>query len=340
MPKSWLSLLGFHIVVFIRALSVHYFPLFTLHYQSSLLRFTQSTFERTVLLIAHQLYQRTVMPHSTIVVAESAAVDAQLATDAAQDSALAHFNSMVEIAILKIFLDYKIFDLIPENGDIEVSVLAQKVGGQHSLLERLSRFLVVNEVLTSPAPGRVAHTLVSKGYRGYGAPSMTLVHFFNFFQLSTTYWPEFFETNGLREPERSNKIPFGLAAGYPDRNLYGILATMPKKEVLFNLTMSKIVRLVSLKGIYDFGWVNPALDPNHSPDRTLIVDVGGGKGQGLKAIFKDFPYIPASRCALVDRPDVLEENARDDEEELRAVKPVEGDMFKEQPVKGTFTPFR
>jgi hypothetical protein len=31
---------------------------------------------------------------------------------------------------------------------------------------------------------------------------------------------------------------------------------------------------------------------------------------------------------------VLEENARDDVEELRGVKPVKGDMFKEQPVNG------
>jgi hypothetical protein len=274
------------------------------------------------------------MPHSTATEAESAAAAAQLATDAAQDSALRHFNSMVEIAILKIFFDYKVFEFIPENGGIEISELAKKVGGQHSLLERFSRFLVVNGVLSSPTPGRVAHTLVSKGYRGYGAPSMTLVHVFNFFQLSATYWPEYFEKNGLREPERSDTIPFGLAAGYPDRNLYGILATMPKKEVLFNLTMSKIVRLVSLKGVYDFEWVKSYLNENGNPERPLIVDVGGGTGQGLKAIFRDFPYIPASRCALVDRPDVLEEKARDDDKELRSVKPVEGDMFKEQPVKG------
>lgn len=278
------------------------------------------------------------MPHSTSIEPQGAAapqLPSDAAQDAAQDSALAHFNNLTEIAILKIFIDYKVFELIPEKGDIEISDLAKKVGGEKSLLERLSRFLVVTGVLTSPAPGRVAHTLISLGYRGYGAPSMTLVHIFNFLQLSATYWPEYFEKNGLREPERSNVIPFGLAAGYPDRNLYSILETMPKKAFLFNLTMANIVRLVNLKGIYDFTWVKDFISTDQ--ERPLIVDVGGGKGQGLKTIFKDFPYIPASRCVLVDRPDVIEENSREIDKELRSVKQVEGDMFQEQPVKGKFT---
>jgi hypothetical protein len=251
-------------------------------------------------------------------------------------SAVHHCTSTTEFAILKIFIDYKVFDAIPDEGDIRISELAEKIGGQQSLMERFSNFLVMTGVLSSPAPGRVAHTTVSRGYRGDDAPALTVVHLFNYLLRTVAYWPEYFEKNGLREPKTADVNPLGLATGYPDRNLYAILETEPKKAELFNLMLSRIATLVSLKGIYDFAWVKSFI--SNDQERPLIVDVGGGKGQGLKAIFGDNPSIPPSRCVIVDRPDVIEENKRDLEGELRSVQLVEGNMFEEQPVKGVSNP--
>ena len=103
-------------------------------------------------------------------------------------AAAAHSINMTEIGILKIFIDYKVFDLIPDVGEINVSELAEKVGGQQSLLERFSNFLVVNGVLSSSSPGRVAHTPVSRGYKSGEVPSLLIVHVFNFFLTPIAYW--------------------------------------------------------------------------------------------------------------------------------------------------------
>lgn len=263
----------------------------------------------------------------------------------AQELAIRHLAGVAEIGILKIFIDYGVFDLIPDKGDIGISELAEKIDGQQSLLERFSNFLVVTGVLSSPAPGRIAHTTISRGYKSNEAPALTIVHTFNFLLPSVACWPDYLGKHGLREPKESNIIPLGLAMGCPDQNLYGAIETDPRKAELFNLTLNRIANLVSLKDIYDFSWVKDfistppmttvtnGIETGHQ-ERPLIVDVGGGKGQGLKAIFGDNPYILPSRCVLVDRPEVIEENKRDIDYELRSVQLVEGDMFQEQPVKG------
>lgn len=251
-------------------------------------------------------------------------------------SAGKHFSNITEVAIIKIFIDYKVFDILPDTDDMEISELAEKIGGAQSLVERFSNFLVVQGVLSSTGPGRIAHTETSRGYRSDGAPAMILVHIFNFMLFPVAYWPEYFEKHGLQEPKQASVNPLGLATGDPDKNLYGILETIPKKAELFNLTLSRIATLVSLKGIYDFKWVDSYLSTEKDHDRPLIVDIGGGKGQGLKSIFADNPQLPPSRCILFDRADVIEENKREIDGELRDIQLVAGNMFEEQTIKGEY----
>lgn len=178
---------------------------------------------------------------------------------------------------------------------------------------------------------------------------MLLSHISHFLMPAVSVWPIFFEKHGLREPERADCIPLGLAMGVEDMNFYEILKRNPKREEGFNRFLGGITHLVDLKGVYGFEWVGEVVENGGGQSenrgegkehekRILFVDVGGGKGTGLKSILADYPTIPAHRCAILDRPIVIEENKRNVEEALKDVHLVEGDIFMEQPVKGSSQP--
>ena len=83
-----------------------------------------------------------------------------------------------------------------------------------------------------------------------------------------------------------------------------------------------------LFGAYPF---EELVDPNYPPDKPLIVDIGGGKGQALVAVKKALPDLQG-RLICQDRPDVLGSISQSD----RAyIKTMVHDFFTPQPVKGS-----
>jgi hypothetical protein len=140
-----------------------------------------------------------------------------------------YFYSMVEIGIVKFFVDHDIFRAIPheDNASISYTELASKAGVQLNLLERFLNFLIASKTLSAPVSGHVAHTPSSKVFMREDA-SRFYQHVFDFFLVSAAHWPEYFHTNGPTEPKHANRAPYGLAAGFPDKTLYEILDTMPQ----------------------------------------------------------------------------------------------------------------
>lgn len=92
-----------------------------------------------------------------------------------------------------------------------------------------------------------------------------------------------------------------------------------------------------ISGIYDFSWLVAEAEKDPNSDRSLLVDVGGGKGQALKAIHAEFPGLPLRRCVLQDRLEVIEAGLALNEPELSAVQRMGIDFLQEQPVKGEFS---
>ncbi len=86
-------------------------------------------------------------------------------------------------------------------------------------------------------------------------------------------------------------------------------------------------------GPYDLSWL--AARATESKNRALVVDVGGGKGHGLKAIRKATPGLPIARCVLEDLPEVVRAAEEIADPELRGVRYVGMDFHAEQPVKGS-----
>ncbi|KAI3325385.1 S-adenosyl-L-methionine-dependent methyltransferase [Xylariaceae sp. AK1471] len=129
-------------------------------------------------------------------------------------------------------------------------------------------------------------------------------HIFDFFLVPAAQWPEYFNHHGLREPPAANWVPFGLTAGHPEKTLYEVLETRPKRGQKFNRAMQATVEGMPATGM------------------ALLVDVGGGKGQALKAILAENPRIPASRCVLQDQTDVIRQAVLEVDEALGPVKKV------------------
>ncbi|KAH8754366.1 O-methyltransferase-domain-containing protein [Diaporthe sp. PMI_573] len=240
-----------------------------------------------------------------------------------------YFCSMVELGVVRTFVEHNIFDAIPENG-VTVSNLSKKLRASNDMMERFTDFLVAAKVLSSPSPGVVALPPATKVFQD---PNASL--FFSFlFEMTmgpTISWPVYFRMNGLIEPPRSNRTPAGLSVGQPDRAAYDLLEDMPQQRRTVNNAMA-LDGDIPVTGIYDFSWVAKYADDN----RTLIVDVGGGKGQALRAILEENQNIPAALCVIQDRAIVVQDAIEQDHsgDILKPVKWVGQSFFEEQPIKG------
>ncbi|KAI0102472.1 putative O-methyltransferase [Nemania sp. FL0031] len=251
------------------------------------------------------------------------------------ESAGAHYMNLVEFGILKTFIDFKVFDAIPDDGDISIAELAIKTGGEESLLQRFSDYLVASEILTSPAQGRVAHTARSVSYCSTEIAAGFISHVYNFFLRPMASWSAYFEQNGLAEPKDAHVIPLGLGTGHPDLDLYGILDAEPKLAHLFNSAQARSAGIYSLKGVYDFGWMQEILT-QCGKNRPAVVDVGGSHGLALRDILEGNTFIPASQCAVFDLPKTIEEAKSKVDDGLRAVQFIDGTMLEPLPqiIKG------
>lgn len=146
------------------------------------------------------------------------------------------------------------------------------------------------------------------------------------------HWPEYFAKYGPTEPITKDHNPYSFAHFRPESNIFDIMAGEPERMKAFMISMDLQEKHLPLTGMYDFSWVSKVA--KEEPNRVLLVDVGGGQGQALKAISKENPELPRERFVLEDRPDVIEAVKTLDEEDLRGAQVVGVDFHMEQPVKG------
>lgn len=94
---------------------------------------------------------------------------------------------MVELVVMRIFVQHRIFNAIPDDNDnnnknngISISELSSKTQMEYNPLERFSNFLVAAGVLSSPAPGYITLTPVSKMFKEEKA-TLFYSHIFDYF---------------------------------------------------------------------------------------------------------------------------------------------------------------
>lgn len=255
--------------------------------------------------------------------------------------AMGYLSTAVEIGVLKAFVDWKVFDHIPESGEISVSELAEKIGGQQELLDRFIPLLIATGHLEAPAIGRVAHTEKSLLYRSDQITSSFLTHIHNIVVGPMAQLPKYLATYGFASPKHASQIPFGFSNGRPDQSEYEILAADPKLNKEFNHFISRVGKVYAMNGVYDFSWMKEQLGNSSPPldqTRPLLVDVGGSNGLALRDILRDHPWLPVERCAIFDRPSTIAETRASLDPEIKSIKLVEGDAFSSfpAPVHGAF----
>jgi hypothetical protein len=151
--------------------------------------------------------------------------------------------------------------------------------------------------------------------------------------VSYVHLPKYFEEYGRKEAEGLNHIPVTFAHGHPELSFYEMLGRDPERMQKFMKAMASVEKNMPIAGIYDFGWVVKYGQENPT-NRPLFVDVGGGRGQAIKAIHNEFPGLRLDRCVLQDRPEVIEAVRALGDADMREVRKMEIDFHEEQPIKG------
>ncbi|KAG6359901.1 hypothetical protein INS49_010954 [Diaporthe citri] len=246
-----------------------------------------------------------------------------------------YMYSFIEMGAVKLFIEHKVFAALPADGSaISLADLAAKTGGEYNMLERFANFLVACDVLSAgKETASFAHGRTSRFFLDEGV-SLMFSHLFENCLLPVAHWPEYFGTHGLAEPKKANVTPWGLSWGHPDKTNYEVFALFPEKALPFNASMKVGVADMPITGMYDFSWIGRHATEGSNGDRTLLVDVGGGMGQALKAILAENPDIPAERCALQDRPETIEEVEKEADPALAKVQKFGASFHGEEPVKG------
>jgi len=187
-------------------------------------------------------------------------------------------------------------------------------------------------------PGHVQHSRMSPFYKAY-SPTGPL----NWVAVSLGLkpymaWPEYFDKYGRKEA-RSSHVPASFAWGNPEVPIWDILAEDPEHARMFAASMKiQSIDLAGARAQYDFKWLEEEATLDAEDTSPLLVDVGGGHGQLLKSILAESPRIPATRCVLQERDEVIDEAKRLDDPKLAGISYIAHDFHKEQPTKGRLAP--
>jgi hypothetical protein len=137
---------------------------------------------------------------------------------------------------------------------------------------------------------------------------------------------DYFESNGYKNPEDAYDAPFQLAYNTKD-HYFEWLNQNPTIQETFNsvMTQSQQYRGADWFEIYP---VQEKLQV--SPDRVLLVDIGGGVGHDITAFKKRFPDL-RGKLVLQDLPQVIDTIKEPLPEGITAIG---NNMFEPQPISG------
>lgn len=114
---------------------------------------------------------------------------------------VAYLCSAMEIGVLKAFIDWKVFDHIPDEGQISSSSLADKIGGEQELLDRTLPLLVAAGILAASETGHITHTDRSRLYKSGQIRAGFVTHMHNLFTRSMAQFPAYLAQHGFGSPQ-------------------------------------------------------------------------------------------------------------------------------------------
>ncbi|KAF2228601.1 S-adenosyl-L-methionine-dependent methyltransferase [Viridothelium virens] len=235
----------------------------------------------------------------------------------------AHINGAIRIAI-----GMKLFDNLPSDlsQSIPLPALASQCNSTSDFTLRIARALVTNHLIESPSPGAYAHSTVSKLVLTVPTAQALFIHIFDTMTHGMTYFGPYFAEHGYDSPTDAKNSPAAFARGYKDMSFFETLTRDPERLTAFNMGMGATNAI----GAHVAATTYPFWELGEE-GKTVLVDVGGGRGQALQEIRRTYPDMKGT-MVLQDLKYVLDEGTLlgEDEVELcpynffEEVQPVEG----------------
>ncbi|KAK2050933.1 S-adenosyl-L-methionine-dependent methyltransferase, partial [Colletotrichum caudatum] len=245
-----------------------------------------------------------------------------------QDQWLSHIIQSNEMAAIRLFVHWHVFEHIPTGQSVSYAQLSDQVSVDPALLARVARMLISTGVLQHDGSDGVAHTAKSTIFLP-GNPYGDLDQVVTEYGLSGCDMIRYFESNGRNEPDGFGPSPFTFTKRMQHNDMWGIYDDPDKKEQ-FMRAMTALDRLAPIAGAYDFSWIAEA-SAEENNDRILLVDVGGGSGHAVQAIC-DSIGLPLEHCVLQDKEPVISRIKEIGNLPGLHLMPI--DMHEEQPVQG------
>ncbi|KAJ8117401.1 hypothetical protein OPT61_g1400 [Boeremia exigua] len=186
------------------------------------------------------------------------------------------------------------------------STLASDLCTTHTIdADRLMRALASTHFFLNPSPNHYAHTPLSRCYTTIAPRAMT-AQMYDFTSQGVFALPRFLRGNNFSSAGTYTDGPFQLGAA-TNLGFWEYLGAEPERMALFSAGMraGTTIGCGRASGAFPFG---VALADCGEKD-VAVVDIGGGRGQALEAIKKDWKGV-RGRLVLQDLPHVVKDGAQ------------------------------
>lgn len=252
------------------------------------------------------------------------------------------------IAAILALMEIGVFEAIPMQGSIDLKELAEKCNADESLIStlftssislptnnntaRLMRQLLCAGIFSAPQSGTFSHNRLSIGLSDH--IGMTGKYFYEVamdeMMPSINRLNRYIRQYGAKDVTGYTTTPHSWYDGKVGKNFWEVLSSDESGARLqrFSKGLSLFAAMHPVVGIFPF---SELLEHGNSADRTLCVDIGGGRGLAMLELKNACPELKGE-VILQDRSAVLDDIP---EKELPGVTKMAHDFFTEQPVKNS-----
>lgn len=242
-----------------------------------------------------------------------------------------NFAPYLNIA-MRIAVEMDLFRALPSNGDaVPLSELAKQLGAEEDFALRIARALascdIIQETETSSELPGYSHTPMSRFLMVPAMRALIIHNVDNMLQATSIAAGKFYTENGFKNPGDSKNSPFTFAHSTKDESLFDILGRMPERAKTLNDAMG----IAATMGLKELTRGYPFNKLRANEDGVCLVDVGGGRGNMVKALLDVYPDLKG-KLVLQDLRSVIESGTSVGEPDVK-LQPY--NFFKGvQPVKG------
>lgn len=203
-------------------------------------------------------------------------------------------------------------------------------------LDRILRACSTTSLLSETSELQYAHNAISRTLLS-PANRALLTLMFDYNGRGVMALPEFLQTRKWQDPGSYTDCAFMLGSR-TDLPMWDYRDNNDTCRQVFDLGMqSEIVAALSTgkpSGPFPFGEELSARKSTRADGQTTIIDLGGGRGQALEEIRKDYPELSAARFVLLDLGPVIESAQAAGLPSW--IEPIVGSFFEPLPIQGTY----